>query len=401
MSRRPTCRTPHATSAAVVLLVLVAAPRHAAAQQTVMDILSFLLTNRSVATGAPVQDEQAANATRDTFSHLLLSELATLPISSSSAGFTYRIEETAGGVPVRSSNSFGPFFLERSLTAGTLQVSLGGSYRDTSFGTIDGRDIRGGTLPAIASRLQGEPEPFDVETLSLRLRTRTFTATGNIGVTDRLDVSGATALVRLDLSGSRTDVLRGTPFVQANAAVTASGIGDSIVRAKYHLLRYGASGVAVALETRIPTGDSANLLGAGKAAYRPRVIGSLELNQLAVHGEAGYSFGGLSRELNYGAAVTVAAANRLTLVGEVLGKRLETMGRLTDVVTPHPNLIGVETIRLTTLQEPTQRLMAVGGVKWNPGATWLVSANVFRPLLSAGLSAGWVSAIAMEYSFGG
>jgi len=384
-----------------VALLAVAAPRPAGAQETAIDILSFLLTNRSIATGAPLQDEEAANATRETLSRFLLSELSTLPISSSSAGFTYRVEERFGGVPIRSSNSFGPFFLDRALTAGTLQFSMGIGYRDTSFATLDGRDLRSGTLPALASRLRGEAEPFDVETVSLQLRTRTITATGNLGLTDRLDVGAAVPFVRLDLSGSRTDILRGTPFIQATAALTAQGIGDVVTRAKYHLLRQGASGIAVGMEVRLPTGDSANLLGADVTAYHPRVIGSIERSRFAVHGEAGYSFGGLSRELNYGTAITLAAATRVTLVGELLGRRLETVGRLTDVVSSHPRLVGVETIRLTTLEEPTRRLMGVAGVKWNPGASWLVSATAFRSLLSAGLNAGWVGSAVLEYSFGG
>src|SRR4029077_3968936 len=108
----------------VALLVLLA-PRLASAQsQSISDVLSFLVTNRSIPTDDFVRDEAAAAATRDTISGLLLIELATLPISSSAGGFTYRLNPALGTV-MRSSDSFGPFFTERSLTAGRARSSFG------------------------------------------------------------------------------------------------------------------------------------------------------------------------------------------------------------------------------------------------------------------------------------
>ena len=67
----------------VTLMTACAAcvPAAAAAQQTVGDVLSFLLTNRSIPTDDFVRDEEAAASTRDSLSDLLLLELATLPVS--------------------------------------------------------------------------------------------------------------------------------------------------------------------------------------------------------------------------------------------------------------------------------------------------------------------------------
>ena len=132
----------------------------------------------------------------------------------------------------------------------------------------------------------------------------------------------------------------------------------------------------------------------------PRVAASVEGTRVGVHGDLGYSFGGLSRQLDYGTAVTVAASPRLTLVGEVLGRRLATGGRLTETTAPHPRLTGVDTIRLTAAPESTERVLAVGGIKWNVAASMLLSATVLRPLTDAGLTPRWVPAIAVEYSLG-
>src|SRR5678809_829351 len=105
--------------AVVLITVMVwtaACPSPLRAQTTITDALSFLLTNRSIPTGDFARDEAAAAATRDTISTFLRSELTTLPVTSAASGFTYRLDPALGGVPVRSTTTFGSFFTERSLT---------------------------------------------------------------------------------------------------------------------------------------------------------------------------------------------------------------------------------------------------------------------------------------------
>src|SRR6188474_3248827 len=123
--------------AAVVLAAFVASaaifPSTADAQQTITGALSFLLTNRSIPTGDFARDEAAAAATRDTISTFLRSELTTLPVTSSASGFTYRIDPDLGGVPVRSTTTFGSFFTERSLTIGQRHLSLAATYQGVGF----------------------------------------------------------------------------------------------------------------------------------------------------------------------------------------------------------------------------------------------------------------------------
>jgi hypothetical protein len=383
--------------AAWLLLSSTAAP--ALAQQPIADVLTFLLTNRSIATGDFVRDEQAAVATRNILADFLTLELATVAVSSSSGGFTYRLDPTLGLV-VRSSDSFGPFFAERSLTAGRHQASVGIGYRSTAFGDIDGRDLRDGTLISTASVLRGQPAPFDIETVTLRIRTDTMTVTGNYGVTDRFDIGGAIPLVRVSLRGQRVDTYRGNQLVQATGSASASGLGDVVVRAKYNVVRDGGSGLAVAGEARLPTGNEDNLLGTGGASLTPRLIGSYERDRVGLHGELGYSIRELSNSLGYAAAVTVVAAPRVTIVGELSGLRFGGIGRLAEATQPHPTLVGVDTIRLTAIEQTTDRIVAVAGIKWNIADTWLLTANVRRPLTDVGLNASWVPTITFDYAFG-
>jgi hypothetical protein len=384
---------------ALALAVLLFAPSPARAQQPLVEVLSFLLTNRSIATGDFVRDEQAAARMRDAFVEFLQAELTNVPMTSPASGFTYRLDQTIGA-SVRSTSSFGPFFTERSLTGGR-QVSFGLGFSRADFEDIDGRNLRSGTLIATASQLQGEAVPFDAETLTLRLRTSTVTVTGLVGLTDRLDVSAAVPVIRIDLSGQRIDTYRGTALLQSSALAHATGVGDVVVRAKYNVFRVGGGGVAIGGDVRLPTGDARNLLGTGSRLVTPRVIASLERDRLGAHGQLGYGFGGTSDELTFSGAVTMAASPRVTLIGEILGRRLGEGGRLSEVVEPHPTLGGVETIRLSSTPLATTRVVAVGGIRWNVASRWLLNANVLRPMTTPGLNARWIARVTLDYSLGG
>src|SRR5205085_6002632 len=176
----PNIRRSRAISA-FTLILLGIWPRLAAGQQSVSDVLSLLLTNQTIQTEDFVRDQQAAAAMRDTISGLLSLELVTLPVSSSTGGFTYRLNRTLGTVE-RSSDSFGPFFVERSLTAGRNQTTFVLSYQSVSFATLDGRNLDDGTLVSIASKFRDQAVPFDVEALALHVLAGTVTGSAFVGV---------------------------------------------------------------------------------------------------------------------------------------------------------------------------------------------------------------------------
>src|ERR1700712_4458730 len=98
--------------------IVAAAP---ASAQSVTDVLTFLVTNQSVSTGSVERDRAAAQATSVTISRALAANLATLPVTSSSGAFVYRLNPDLGTVE-RATHSFGPFFTERASTAGRYQA---------------------------------------------------------------------------------------------------------------------------------------------------------------------------------------------------------------------------------------------------------------------------------------
>jgi hypothetical protein len=389
----------HVTRVLALLAILCGvAPCAAFAQGTVSDVLSFLVTNQAVLTGDFVKDQQAAAATRDTIFRFLQVELATLPISSSTGGFIYRFNPALGTME-RVSDSFGPFFLERALTSGRGQTSIGFTYRQSRFDKLDGRDLRDGTFVTTANRLATESQAFDVEYLTLKLSTSTFTLFGNYGITDRLDVGAAVPIVDLSLSGERLNVYRGAVFQQATGSASATGLADVALRAKYSVVQTRDVGVAAHVELRLPTGKEEQFLGAGSAAFHASAIASFEGRRVGSHLKAGFSTGGVSDAIDFGGAVVVAATPRFNLVGEVFGRKLGELARIAEVTAPHPQLPNVATTRLLPASIGANTVLALAGFKWNFAETWLLNANVLFPLTNNGLTGRPTPSIAIDYTF--
>lgn len=378
------------------LILLARAPVHA--QESLVDTLSFLLTTQAVRTGDFVRDERSAEVTRDTIGRLLLTELTTTPLSSSSGGFSYRFNPEIGTVE-RASESFGPFFTERSLTVGTRYASLGAQAQVARYTHLDSYNLRDGTFVTTANQFRDEARPFDVESLTLALNSTTVTLFGNIGVHDRIDVGLAVPFVWLSLEGSRLNVYRGSSLVQARATADAAGFGDVAVRGKFNLVDRRGSGLAVIEEVRLPTGREEDLLGAGQASFRTVFIASSEAGRVAAHGNFGATVGGLSNSLDYRGALTMSPVPQVTLVGELLGRRLADLGSLAEERVRHPLLSGVDTIRLISTGESVNTTALVVGTKWNVSDTWLANVNVSIPLSDRGLRSDVLVVFGVDYSF--
>jgi len=379
-----------------IALVLVASP---ASAQSVTDVLTFLMTNQSVSTGSVERDRQAAQATSTTISRALAATLATLPVTSSSGAFVYRLNPELGTVE-RATQSFGPFFTERALSGGVHQATFGLSLQQLHFSSLDGRNLRDGSLVTTANQFTDEAAPFDVDRLMLNIDATVATLYANIGVFDRLDVGVAAPFVALTVDGSRVNTYRGRTFTQATGSARAIGVADLAVRTKYTVFRDDAGGVAAMVDVRLPTGRQEDLLGAGSAAVRFAAIGSIEQGRLSAHANSGVSVGGLAREISYGGALGFAATARVSLIGEVLGRWIDSPGHIATISAPHPLLSGVETLRLAPDASTLHLLTAVPGLKWNLTETWVLAANISIPLTSAGLTAAITPFVGLDYALG-
>lgn len=388
-------RSPRLVLTAALIAGLPAAAR---AQQTPSAVLSFLVTNQSVQTGDFTRDAAAAAATRDTITRALLVNLASTPIATSSSGFVYRLDPELGTM-TRASDTFGTFYVERASTSGAGRLSLGASATAASYDRLDGMDLNAGTLVTTANQFKDEPAPFDTETLTLKIRMQTLTVFGMFGVTDRLEIGGALPLVQLHLEGSRVNVYRGQPFVQASGQSDASGIADAAIRGKYAIVAGQTAGLAVAGEVRLPTGNVDDLLGAGRSAVRIIVIGSAERGRAGVHGNAAIVRGGASNEFDTNGSLTVAVSQRVTAVGELLVRRLSDLHTIVAQTSPHPSIAGVETLRLVTGTETPLLSGLVTGVKWNAQGRLVISGQVMWRLSSGGLTSRAAPTVSVDYLF--
>ena len=306
-----------------IATVTLSVPVHAQ-NQSATEIVGFLMLNQAVPTADFERDRAAADAARQTIVNALLVNLASVPLSSSSGGFVYRFNEQLGTAE-RAADTFGPFFVERALTAGKGHPSFGVSASSASFDELDGKKLRDGTLLTIANQFRDEAAPFDTEKLTLKIRSSGMTIFGSVPVSDRLEIGAALPLLRLELDGARINVYRGATLAQASASATASGVGDLAVRGKYVLFSEDGAGVAAAAELRLPTGDRENLLGAGRAGYRISALASYEPSRFAVHANVGVAGGGVSNEVTLGAAALAAINPRVTLSGEMLARRVSEL----------------------------------------------------------------------------
>jgi hypothetical protein len=378
---------------------LVLWPGHALAQQSVSDALTFLVTNQSVNTGSVERDTAAAQATSATISRALLANLATLPVTSTSGAFVYRLNPAIGTVE-RATETLGPVFVDRALTSGGGTGSIGLSYQRLHFTALDGKNLRDGSLVTTANQFVDESSPFDIDQLTLHLDADVATLYGNVGLGSRVDVSGAAPIVWLRMDGTRVNTYRGRQFTQATANASSIGLADVLVRGKVNVFQENGGGLAGAVDVRLPTGREEDLLGTGKTAVRVSAIGSLEAARASVHANVGMAFGGFADEIDYGFAIASAAAPRVTVIVDALGRWVDTPGDIQSVAQPHPTLAGVQTLRLLPGTSNLKTFTVAPGLKWNVGGTWVVVANLGVPVLKGGLRAPLLPFVALEFSAG-
>jgi hypothetical protein len=370
----------------------------ARAQETVGEVVNFLVTNCAVQTDDFQRDRAAAAAASDAITRALLVNLTSVPLVSSSSGFLYRFNPALGTVE-RATESFGGFFVERALTPGAGRASFGVSAYTAGFDRLGDLDLRNGAMLTVANQFRDEAAPFDTESLTLQVRSSTMTIFGSVGITDDFEIGGALPLIQLSLDGERLNIYRGTPTVQAIGEASASGIGDLALRAKYTLASSPVAAVAAAAEIRLPTGDDTNLLGAGATTYRFLGIGSIEAGRVALHGNAGFVFGGVSDEVNFAGGASFAVDPRVTISGEVLVRQVKDLSEVELISVAHPSISGVDTHRLLAGEPGVTVANAVAGFKWNVARAVVLGAHVAFPLMRRGLTAPITPSLLFEYGF--
>jgi hypothetical protein len=376
------------------------------------------------------------------FNISLAAQLAAIPLPSPASGFTYSLDPGLG-VLKRSTQSFGPIYTERADTIGKHKFSVGINYQRFSFDTIEGVDL--GEVDAVFTHDNAAPGGrADVVATrnSIDISVDQATALFSLGLLDRLDLSLAVPMVRVDMTvvsnatiyrigtcpgGVGTTPCSPATHYFANPTVAggfgnsksfvqtgrASGIGDLVVRLKGTAIKSGHTGLALGADVRLPTGDENKLLGSGAAAVKPFLAFSFGAGKVAPHLNAGYSWNGksvlagnvltgekrsLPNEIVFAGGLDWGAAERLTIALDVLGRRVIDSPRLESKT--FTALDGHTT--LPDIHFVTGSFNIVNGsfgVKFNPMGKLLVALNVLVKLNDAGLRSKVTPFFGVEYSF--
>ncbi len=401
--------------------------------------------------------------------------LTTFPLPSSSGGFAYTRDAATGEVRLATS-TFGPIYAERALTIGKGRFDFGVSFQPTSFDSFETAELTGGNMkfflehnnccPA-SNREPSEPTDFNPalerdlleSAISLDIETNTTVLFANYGITDRFDVGAAIPIVSVQLGGSVTSTIvrtatdndhsihsfSGQDSLTVSKTLSATGLGDMLLRAKYNFVRSEANAVAASIDVRLPTGDKDNLLGSGATQTKLLFLASGEYGLFAPHAGFGYTFSngnvsdltahvdplpdagliliepapfdtGVPDEINYNFGFSAAPHPRLTLGFDFIGRTIRDVIRFDIGDRSFPNRTpgavppGTSSFQATDeflvrgdpqtgTRENLNLLLGVVGGKVNIGRGLLLNGGVLFPLSNSGLQPNVTPYFSLEYVF--
>ena len=366
----------------------------------------------------------------DALNSSITSSLGFLAFNSTVTGFTFDIEQ---GVPVRTTESFGPLLAERASTVGAGKFNLGFTYTRIDFTRFEGKPLSHLSLDFTHDDVNGDGVlgptstfTFDFERdvirvdLDLTINEDVFGIFATYGLTRRWDVGIVVPITHILLRAEANATIIRNSVVstlvhnfgpqstppRSTGGGEATGIGDIILRTKYNFLRNRPSwpDLAIVGDLKLPTGDEDDLLGTGTTNLKGLLVASRSFGILTPHVNVGYevvtgpskestvrhvasdgtytdvtqTIGG-SRESNvrYIAGLDAGVHPSLTLAFDVLGRWK-----------PHGDGIADHTVDLAL------------GARWNLFRTFLLNGIVQLPLnKNEGLRADVIWTVGAEYTF--
>lgn len=340
----------------------------------------------------------------DSFNRLndvISAQIGAIPFASSGAGFAFRYDEDLATF-VQVAKSFGPIFAERADTIGQGRFNANVSFTAFKYDEFLGDDLNNlkvvtlhdtDTIPPDDTRTSFELDTVDID-INLDININALVFAGTYGVTDRLDVGFLIPYADVDVQViARAAVVKSpdnpipvdvhtfedspeSPFDRASG--NATGLGDILLRAKYHWIKGDGHNLGAALQFKSASGDEKDFLGTGDSTLRPLLIYSRTFGPFTPHVNLGYEFNlddSDQNSLEYAAGFDVGS-QKFTLAMSVLGSRE----------------IGGDGIADTIVN-------GAAGIKWNPFGNYILTANVLVPLNDDGLRSEIISTLAFERNF--
>jgi hypothetical protein len=337
---------------------------------------------------------------------LILSQSQTFPNVSTASGFTFTIG--SADAPELESRLYGPLFGERALTNGRGQLSVTFNAQRLRFQTLNGSLI-GNTDSGLLWGDLGYDSTGDLGYTGIcrmDINTTVYFAAANYGLSDKLDISVAAPVVHTSVEGSNEfidysfegkvldDVKdgfdpQGRYFVEGSS----TGLGDIGVGAKYAFIREADKGAALSVYAKLPTGSLEDMTGTGETSVGGNFIASFERNGWSPHLNVGglVATGDVFNELNYNLGLSYRAVqDRLTLVGEFVGRRLfevsqfratRDLGFLTSPVTGEQFLVR----DFEAVEEAVDSMFVALGAKFRLKGQLLATVFTVLPTTVAGL----------------
>jgi hypothetical protein len=344
--------------------------------------------------------ESAASINR--LNQQIAAEIGGYPFSSSVGGFSFEFDPVLGDF-VGTTKTLGPIIAERAATLGRRKLNLNMSYTFLEYNKFSGQSLDNfGVFARHDADIIGLPdirEQFEDDVVQMNMdidiRVQILALSATYGLTDKLDVGFLVPLARVDVNvesnASVIEASENTLFPNIHAfdntlespqdkvSGSATGIGDIVLRAKYHLPQNNWFDLGFATLMQLSTGDNEEFLGTGDNTIRPFFIFSRHLSErLTPHFNLGYEFNLTRSKLS---SVEYAlgfdyGTNKYTLAGEFIGSNeLDGDGIGDDI------------------------LNTAWGIKWNPAKQYLVALNTQFALNDAGLRSTFVTTLSFEYNF--
>ena len=340
---------------------------------------------------------------------LILSQSQTFPNVSTASGFTFKV---GGATNVElESRLYGPLFGERALTNGKGQLSVTFNAQRLRFQKLNGSLIGNTDSGLLWGDLNYDNKQSGYTGICrMDINTTVYFAAANYGLRDKLDLSVAVPVVHTSVEGSNEfldysfagntlvpifDPAQGGFAPQGRYYVEGSstGLGDISVGAKYAFVREADKGAALSVYTKLPTGSLDDMTGTGETSVGGNFIASFERNGWSPHLNVGglVATGDVFNELNYNFGLSYSAVqDRLTLVGELVGRRLfevsqfraeRDLGFLKSPVTGEQFLVR----DFEAVQEAVDSMFVALGVKFRVKGQLLGTVFTVLPTTVAGL----------------
>jgi hypothetical protein len=335
-------------------------------------------------------------------------QLATFPVSSSSGSFSEVVDESNPlAMPQRAGVTHGPLFAERTLTLGRKwKTAAGVSVQYSEFSRVADWNLDEMPLRTVTA-----PGYDGAALLDLRITSTIVAAFANVALARNLDVGITVPTVRLRVTGEVSERENGSTRVVARGDADAYGLGDVALRIKYRLGggTAGERGFALAGEARLPTGNSRELLGAGRGRVTGTLVYTTERGKVAPHVNVSYTrwvgegtpaaiqtIEPADDGFGYAAGVAVRAAGRVTLAADLVGRHLVDGGSLAWQERP---LLGAGTRVLAPQSDSSYLQLGTAGVKVALGSNWLAVGHLTFPLRTNGMRPSAGFAVGLEREF--